>query len=409
MSSPRRAAFVAVGSEMLRSERVDTNSFKAAELLQPCGFVFVEKRVLEDDEEAIAAAVEELRHRVELIVFSGGLGPTADDVTREGVARGLGREVRRDPSLEAMLTARYRAHDRAIPAAALRMSNVVTGAEVLRNPYGTAPGQLLETEGTMVVLLPGVPRELEEIVTTYLVPRWRSEGGLSARILHVGGVYESAVEDKVSPLYDRFGRERITILAARGIVHLILTASGRDAGARLDEMESAFSAVLGPAVFGRDHETLAGAVLGHLRAKKWRLATAESCTGGMIGALLTGVAGASDVYVGGVVSYANEVKESLLGVPADLLAAHGAVSAEVAERMAAGARGLGAECGLAVTGIAGPSGGTEAKPVGTVHMAVSTPEGARRSQHRFPGDRHLVRELAANFSLDLLRRALEET
>ena len=408
MGSSRRAAFVAVGSELLRSERVDTNSLKTAELLQPCGYVFVEKRVVEDDEEAIATAVDELRRRVDLVVLSGGLGPTADDVTREGVARGLGREIQSDPSLEAMLAARYEARGRTMPAVALRMSNVVTGAEVLRNPYGTAPGLLLEAGGAKVVLLPGVPRELEEIITTHLVPRWRAEGGLSTRTLHVGSAYESAVEEVVRPLYDRFGRERITILAGRGIVHLILTAAGPDAKERLDEMEGGFAAALGPSLFGRDHETLAGVVLQRLRARGWRLATAESCTGGLAGAMLTAVAGASDVYVGGVVSYANEVKESLLGVPGPLLLTHGAVSAEVAGAMALGARRLGAECGLAVTGIAGPSGGSEAKPVGTVHLAVSTPAGERQARHVFPGDRQLVRELSANFALDLLRRSVEE-
>lgn len=353
---------MAVGSELLRSERVDTNSFKAAALLQPCGFVFVEKRVVEDDEEAIALAVKELRHRVDLVVFSGGLGPTADDVTREGVARGLGREIQPDPSLEAMLVARYKARGRTMPAVALRMSNVVSGAEVLRNPYGTAPGLLLEAGGASVVLLPGVPRELEEIITTHLVPRWRSEVGLSARTLHVGGAYESSVEEVVRPLYDRFGREHITILAGRGVVHLILTATGPDAKERLDELESAFAAVLGGSVFGRDHDTLPGVVLQKLRGRGWRLATAESCTGGLLGSLLTAIPGASDVYAGGVVSYANELKESLLGVPAALLATHGAVSAEVARSMAEGARRLGAECGVAVTGIAGPSGEATRSP-----------------------------------------------
>ena len=398
---------MAVGSELLRSERVDTNSFKAAELLRPCGFVFVEKRVVEDDEGAIALAVDDLRRRVDLVVFSGGLGPTADDVTREGVARGLGREIQPDASLEAMLIARYQARGRTVPAVALRMATVISGAEVLRNPYGTAPGLLLVAGGATVVLLPGVPRELEEIITTHLVPRWRSEVGLSARTLHVGGVYESSVEAAVHPLYDRFGRENITILAGRGVVHLLLTAAGQDAKARLDEMEEAFAAVLGPSLFGRDHETLPGVVLQRLRANGWRLATAESCTGGLVGSLVTAVPGASDVYAGGVVSYADELKGSLLGVPASLLVTHGAVSAEVARSMAEGARRLGAECGLAVTGIAGPSGGSDAKPVGTVHLAVSTPGGEREVRHLFPGDRQLVRELSANFALDLLRRALE--
>jgi len=409
MPELRRAAFVAVGSELLRAERVDTNSFLIARLLTPCGIAFVEKRVVEDNEGAIAAAVAELGRRVDLIVVSGGLGPTADDVTRQGVASALGRSISRDGEVVARLQRRYAAFGRPMPASAARMADVIEGSEVLRNPHGTAPGLLIPartSESADVVLLPGVPAELEEIAVQHLVPRWRAGDSRATRVLHLGGVYESYVEDRISHLYERFGRESVTILAGRGQVDLILAADGSAAAERLDEMDAAFVEAVGDDIFGRDTDTLAGTVLETLRRRSWRAATAESCTGGLIGARLTSVPGASEVYVGGVVAYANEIKQARLGVPVEVLTEFGAVSREVALAMARGAALLGAECGVGVTGIAGPGGGSDEKPVGLVHMAAVTPTGERHLEWRFPGGRDLIRELAVNFTIDLLRRAL---
>lgn len=407
MHSERRAAFLAVGSELLRADRLDTNSLLATRLLAPCGFSMVEKRCVEDDVAAIGRALEELLGRAELVVVSGGLGPTADDVTREAVSRAFGLELVRVTALEQALAARYQRLGRPIPAIAFKMADVIAGAEVLPNPQGTAPGQLLDTGRGLVVLLPGVPGEFETILRTHLLPRWACDGGVLLRTLHLAGVYESQVEERVAPLYERFGRERVTILGARGRVDLLLQARGASAAAELAAMEEAFVAVVGEDLFGRDHDTLPGVVLQRLRERDWRLIVAESCTGGAVASTLVGVPGASDVFLGGVVAYANRLKTSLLGVSAGLIEGCGAVSAEVAEAMAAGARKLGADCALAVTGIAGPTGGSEAKPVGTVEMAAVTPGGVRRARHRFPGDRDMVRELAVNFALDLLRRAVE--
>ena len=408
MAAPRPAAFVAVGSELLRTDRLDTNSVLATRVLGRCGFALVEKRCVEDDAGAIAVTLGELLPRVELVIVSGGLGPTADDVTREGVAQALGVRLARRPELEEELAARYRSLARPVPAVAFRMAEVVEGAEVLRNPLGTAPGELLRVDGRTVVLLPGVPAEFEQILTSHLLPRWMAAAGVVTKTLRLAGVYESQVEQRVSPLYERFGRDRVTILAARGQVSLVLSASGPRASEDLAEMVAAFSAAAGADLFGTDEETLAEVGLRLVGGRGWRLATAESCTGGLVGSRLTAVAGASASFVGGVVAYSNQLKDRLLGVPAELLAAHGAVSREVAEAMARGACALGAECGLAVTGIAGPSGGTEAKPVGTVHLAVATPGGVRHAKHRFSGNRGMVREFATNFALDLLRRELVE-
>jgi nicotinamide-nucleotide amidase len=408
MTSRRAAAFVAVGSELLRTDRLDTNSLLARRLLATCGFAFVEKRCVEDDAGAIATAVGELLDRVELVIVSGGLGPTADDLTREAVAQALGLKVARDRRLEDALRSRYRQRGRKLPAIALRMADVLEGAEVLENPLGTAPGQVLQVDGRTLVLLPGVPSELEQILTAHLLPRWAGAAGVLTRTLRLSGVYESQVEQRVSPLYERFGRDRVTILAARGQVNLVLSASGARARAELALMEEAFAAAAGADLFGRDDETLASAVLALLGRRGWRLATAESCTGGLVGFLLTAVPGSSESFVGGAVAYSNDLKERLLGVPRTLLEAHGAVSREVAEAMARGACGLGAECGLAITGIAGPAGGSEEKPVGTVHLAAATPVGLLHAHHRFSGNREMVREFSGNFALDLLRRALQE-
>ncbi|MGE5236101.1 MAG: CinA family nicotinamide mononucleotide deamidase-related protein [Acidobacteriota bacterium] len=409
MTGPRRAAFVAVGSELLRAGRLDTNSLLVARLLQECGYALVEKRCVEDDAEAIGRALRELTPRAELVVFSGGLGPTADDVTREGVAAALGLGIIRLEAIEKALLSRFQSAGRAMPAITARMADVIEGAEVLPNPKGTAPGQLLQVGDSVVVLLPGVPRELEEIFRTNLLRRWECTQQIHVRVLHLGGVYESGVEERVSPLYERFGRDSVTILAQRGQVDLVLTAAGEHGAARLAEMENAFAAATGRDLFGRDGETLPEVVLAHARRRGWLLATAESCTGGLVGARLTSVTGASEVYVGGVVAYANALKQGVLEVRPETLERYGAVSRECAEEMARGACRLGADCSLAITGIAGPAGGSPEKPVGTVHMAVATPSSVRHLATRFPGDREMVRALAATFALDLLRRVLDES
>lgn len=406
MTGPRRAGFVAVGSEMLRAGRVETNSHLVARLLAPAGIRLAESRCVEDDEAAIAGAVADLAQRLPLVLVSGGLGPTADDVTREALAGLVNRPLVTDPDLLEYLTERFRSRGRELPAPARRMAHVIPGAEVLANPEGTAPGMLLEVGSATVVLLPGVPRELETIVCLHLLPRWQGGHPVLLRTLHLGGVYESDVEKRIAPLYGRFGRQSVTILAGRGTVDVILSADGGEAAQRLAEMDAAFAAAAGADLAGRDGSGLEETVVRLLGERGWLLATAESCTGGLIGGRVTGVPGASRVYVGGVVSYADDLKEHLLGVPAAALARDGAVSESVARSMARGAIRLGAQCAVAVTGVAGPGGGSEAKPVGTVHVAVVTPEREQHRQFRFPGSRERVRAFAATFALDLLRRVL---
>ncbi len=404
------AACVAVGSELLGSTRLDTNSLEVTHALAGCGVPVVEKRVVGDDEGQIAEALRELLGRVDLVIVTGGLGPTADDVTREAAARALGRTLREDPALAQRLGERFRHAGRRMPELALRMAMVVEGARVLANVNGAAPGLLLEDDGRVVVLLPGVTWEMRAMLEGEVLPVVRERGGDGVRLertLVLTGALESLVEERVRSLYDRFGRENVTILAATGVVRLVLTAAGEAAWAasRLDEMTAAFSAAAGDDLAGIDIGGPAEAVLETLRRRGATLAVAESCTGGLVGALLTEVAGSSDVYLGGMVPYSNSAKERLLGVPADLFAAHGAVSDAVALAMAEGARTrLAADWGVGITGIAGPSGGTPEKPVGLVYWAVAGAAGQWHGHRVFPGDREAVRRWSATMALDLLRR-----
>lgn len=406
MSTLRRAAFIAIGSELLRSDRLDTNSLVAARLLRRCGVVLTEKRVVEDSEAAIAGAVAELARRCEIVITSGGLGPTADDATREAVAAAFGLSLERDARLLDMISARYRSRGREMPAIAAKMADVIVGAAVLENPVGQAPGQVVSVGGTEIALLPGVPREFAAILDRHLLPRWAWSTEVVVRELRLAGVWESVVEQRIHHLYERFGRERVTILGGRAQVSLILSADGPDAVGHVAEMDHAFSELAGEDLFGRDDDTLAGVVLAALRERGWRLAVAESCTGGLVAAALTSVPGSSDVFLGGVIAYSDQIKSTLLGVSADLIAKHGAVSQPTAEAMARGALALGADCAIAVTGIAGPGGGTPDKPVGTVHSAVATPAGLNHWRHQFPGDRTAIREISVTFALDALRRRL---
>ncbi len=406
------AACVAVGSELLGEQRVDTNSLKVTAAVGRYGVRVVEKRVVGDDQRAIARTITDLAERVDLLVVTGGLGPTADDVTRVALAEALGAQLVHEPEVEGWIRERYAQFGRAMPDACLSMALVLPGARILRNPRGTAPGVLVEHGRTLIVLLPGVPWEMEAMLEQYVLPilEERNAGRQRlSRTLVLSGVIESGVESTVRGLYDRFGRENITILASMGIVRLILNAAGDPdaAAAKLSEMERAFREVLGDDLAGVDVSGLEEVILHLLRGRSETLAVAESCTGGLVAKRLTDVPGASEVLAGGVVSYANEIKESLLGVPHESLVEHGAVSAEVARSMAEGVRSrCGTDWGLGITGIAGPGGGTEEKPVGLVHWAVAGPCGIVSRHRVFPGTRGIIRGWSANASMDLLRRCI---
>jgi|HubBroStandDraft_3_1064219.scaffolds.fasta_scaffold04129_3 nicotinamide-nucleotide amidase len=450
-----RAAILAVGSELLGTERLDTNSLRLTAVLERHGVELRAKGVVGDSEEEIAAAVRDLLARADLLLVTGGLGPTSDDVTREAVAAALGRELRLDEEVLAGIERRFASFGWKMPAVNRRQAQVIAGAEVLANPRGTAPGLLLAEAGAHLFLFPGVPSELDGLIASHLEPWLAARSGGAGRetvVLKVACVAESVVEERVAPAYAEFGREAITLLAHPGEVRVMATAAGLPAErrARLDAMAARLAELVGDALFTSDPaaglEDVVGALL---RAAGLTLVAAESCTGGLFAERVTRVAGSSDYFLGGAVTYSNQLKSALLGVPEALIDAHGAVSEPVARAMAEGARArFGGDFGIGITGVAGPGGGSEAKPVGTVHIALagpgpagaagtpptgaagagptgaapagatgagagdSTPAGAppvllvEHRQARFPGDRDRIRWQASQVALEMLRRRL---
>lgn len=424
-----RAAILAVGSELLGTDRLDTNSLTLAEVLERYGVELVGKAVAGDSEEAIADEVRRWVERVEVLLVTGGLGPTADDVTRPAVAAALGRRIDVDDELLARIAARFAEYGMRMPEVNRKQAETIEGAATIDNPRGSAPGMRLDVPldkpRGAVFLFPGVPNELEAMIESALEP-WlaeRSGGrGRERGFLKVSGLPESTIEERLAPAYAEYGREAISVLAKPGEVLLQFWAEGteEERRSRLAELSSRLRELVGPAVFTDDpQEDLAAVVLALLARRGETLATAESCTGGWLGQRITAVPGSSEVYPGGVVAYADAVKEELLGVPGDLLAGHGAVSEPVAREMAAGARRrFGATYGLAITGVAGPGGGSAEKPVGTVHLALAGPAGEGdedgeaaeptliHRRVRFPGDRERVRWMSTTLALEMLRRHL---
>jgi nicotinamide-nucleotide amidase len=380
------------------------------------GIVVRRKVVVGDSREDLADAVASALSRADLVITTGGLGPTDDDLTREAVAGVLGLELDEDPSIVASIAARFARRGSVMPEINRRQALVPRGATVLANPAGTAPGLLIEAGDRMVVLFPGPPRELSAMFDAHFAPRLAALAGsrrLQRRVIKIIGRAESEVDAVASPIYTPFASGPLpvetTILASAGQIELHLSAAGDDdaaVAARLEAGVAALAEALAPFVFSTDDRSLEAVVGGLLAARGWRVALAESCTGGRLAGRLTDVPGSSAWVVGGVVAYANEVKIAELGVPAATIDAMGAVSEPVARAMAEGVRDrLGANVGIGITGIAGPDGGTVEKPVGTVVIAVAATETLVRT-FRFSGDRELVRRHSTSTALDMLRRLL---
>jgi nicotinamide-nucleotide amidase len=405
------AEIIAVGSELLTPFRLDTNSlFLTAELNQ-LGIRVIHKAVVGDSPGEMRSSFRDALGRAELIVSSGGLGPTDDDRTRDTVAELLGRRLRQDEAILRQIQERFRRFGRAMPEINARQAMIPEGATVLPNPRGTAPGLWLEAEGHIVVLLPGVPLELRALFQAEVRPRLaklNQRERLYARELRVTGLTESEVEQRVSPLYALYPDTETTILASpRGIELHPRTWSDDSAKAEqlLDEIVGRMELALGQNLFSTKGESLEEVVARILTENRATVAVAESCTGGMLAERLTNVPGSSAYFLGGVVCYSNELKTSLVGVPKELIDTRGAVSPEVALALADGIRkGSGATIGLGTTGIAGPAGGTMEKPVGLVHIGLSDERGAKQKTFRFPGDRDRIRQYATQTALDMIRR-----
>ena len=412
------AEIIAVGTELLTPFRSDTNSLFLTAGLNELGIVVRRKSIVGDDAEDLAFAVRSALARADLLVICGGLGPTEDDLTRETVADVLERRLNEDPAIVERLRARFVRRGWTMPDNNRRQARVPSGAVVLDNPRGTAPGLWLEHGDRVVVLLPGPPRELEPMFTGLVQGRLAARATarrLYRRVLRVAGRGESHVEERAQPVYERWRRGEpaveTTVLASPGLVELHLSTradSESAAAAVLDGATGELAEALGDHLFSTDGRSLPEVVGGLLARDGLRVVVGESCTGGLVTARLVDVPGSSAWVGAGVVAYSNAVKREALGVPSEVLEAHGAVSEPVARAMAAGARRVGgADLGVGVTGVAGPGGGTDAKPVGTVCIAVVGPGAAEAATTvRLPGDRAMVRGQAARVALDLLRRAL---
>jgi len=408
-----KAAVVAVGSELLGATRSDTNSLWLAGRLEEAGIPLERKACVGDDQAAIAAELREASRRANLVLVTGGLGPTADDVTREAVAEYAGRSLAIDPAILEDIRGRFARRGIAMPAINEKQALVVDGSRPLLNPRGSAPGIWLETGEGIVACLPGVPSEMKRMFEDLVLPEVaRRFGGppCRRRILKIAAMGESAVEERVTPVYEKWSGHAFTILASIGEVQLHLAARGtpEEAERVLDAQTEDFQRALDGRVYGRDEQTLESVVGARLREMGATLATAESCTGGLIAQRITDVAGASDYFRGSVVAYADDVKTSLLGVRPETLEAHGAVSEETAREMADGARQrFGADSALAATGVAGPGGGTPDKPVGTVWIALARAGASPRARKlRPPGDRATIRGWTAAAALEMLREAI---
>jgi nicotinamide-nucleotide amidase len=405
-----KAEIIAVGSELLTPDRTDTNSLYLTQELNRLGIEVVRKTIVGDDRQLLAEAFRDALDRVPLIISSGGLGPTEDDLTRETVAELLGRKLIRDDAIVRAIEARFRSFGRTMPEINVRQAMVPEGAEALDNPRGTAPGLWIEDGERMVALLPGPPRELKPMFREQILPRLErrvSNVRMFARELRVAGMGESHVEQIAAPIYKRYGEVTTTILAAPGEVQLHLrmwTADAEAAERTLGEASEALKMALGERIFTTKGEPLEEVVARLLTMNGATIAAAESCTGGLVAQRLTSVAGSSAYFLGGVVCYSNELKSAWADVPAEMIQAKGAVSAEVAAALAEGIRRrAGSTLGLGITGIAGPSGGTEEKPVGTVHVALASAGGIKERALRFPGDREMIRWQASQIALDMVR------
>jgi nicotinamide-nucleotide amidase len=414
----RTAEIIAVGSELLGSTRVDTNSLFLADRLASLGIDLRAKAVVGDDRGMLAQLFSQSLSRSDLVILTGGLGPTDDDVTREVVAEVLGLEFTEDPAIVAAIERRFARRNMRMPENNRRQAQVPRGAIVLDNPNGTAPGLFIAHERQVIVLLPGPPRELQPLMTQLCAGPLGERAGRErtyTTCAFVTGRSESHIEELIQPIYSRWYTAtppiQTTILATPGQIeiHLSLRSESAEAArALLATARSALSDALGNAVFSTDGRFLEEVVGDLLKARRLTIAAAESCTGGLLMSRLTDVPGSSAYVLGGVVVYSNDLKTMLVDVRAASIAAHGAVSEPVALAMAEGARSrTGAHIGVGITGIAGPDGGTPQKPVGTVAIAVVAPESTPQVRtFSFPGGRPQVKHQATQAALDLVRRLL---
>ena len=411
------AEIIAIGSELLTPFRQDTNSLYLTEKLNQLGVEVVLKTIVGDSREQLVSVAQHALFRSDIVVFMGGLGPTEDDLTREAVAEALGLVLQRDEEVLARLKERFASRGYNMTPNNYKQADVISGAIVLPNPNGTAPGQWIsgkyEDRERLIILLPGPPFELKALFEAECYERLRAKlpaAHIVTRVLKVAMLGESAVDARVAPIYQQYTDVQTTILAGAGDIQFNLFTradSMEGAQARVDELAGKIEDELQDAVYSSKGETLEQIVGYYLQMRNATLAAAESCTGGLLAERITSISGSSRYFLGGAVVYSNELKTQFADVPADLIAKHGAVSPEVAIAMAEGIRKrCNATLGVGITGVAGPSGGTPDKPVGLVYHALAHEGSHEVIEKKFPGDRKRVRWFASQQALDMVRRKL---
>ncbi|MBV9572948.1 MAG: competence/damage-inducible protein A [Acidobacteriales bacterium] len=411
------AEIVAVGSELLTPFRQDTNSLYLTEKLNQLGVEVIFKTIVGDNPDQVIAAARLALMRADIVIFSGGLGPTEDDLTREAVAGALGLKLHRDAEVAASIEQRFAEHGWKMSPNNAKQADVVTGAAVLKNANGTAPGQWIsgkyEGRERIIILLPGPPNELKGVFDPQCMERLRAKLPslfIATRTLKIAGLGESQCDARIAPIYKSHPEVQTTILAGAGEIQLHLRSRASamaEAGANLDRVVTEIEEELGDFVFSDNGDSLEQIVGCFLQMRNASVAVAESCTGGLLAERITSVSGNSRYFAGGVVAYSNGLKTAFADVPVKLLEKHGAVSSEVAVALADGIRKrCGSTWGLGITGVAGPTGGTAEKPVGLVFHALASEQGTEVIERRFAGDRQRIRWFASQQALDMLRRKL---
>ena len=416
-----KCEIIAVGSELLTPFRQDTNSLFLTEKLNEIGVAVTFKTIVGDRKRDLVSAVRTALSRADLVAVMGGLGPTEDDLSREAVSEALDLPIRRDPQLVVALAARFAEMRRTMTDNNLKQADIIQGSQILPNPKGTAVGVWLDTkfEGhrKIVMMVPGPPSECKPLFTNECIPRLRAilpVRHIAKRVLKATMIGESAADALLAPIYTQYKDVETTILAGHAEIQLQLFCAKPTLAAaqqRVDQLASRLEEALDQYLFSSaddtGSETLEQIVLFYLEMKQQTIATAESCTGGLLAQRLTSVSGSSRSFLGGAVVYSNELKTAFANVPPELIAQHGAVSPEVAEALARGIRQrVGSSIGVGITGIAGPNGGTEEKPVGLVYIAVSYGNKTESLECHFRGDRERIRLWASQQALDMVRRRL---
>ncbi len=403
-----------VGTELLLGQIVDTNASWIAQRLAEAGIDVFFKTTVGDNWGRIEAAFRQAMARADVLIVTGGLGPTEDDLTRDVLAAVLGWPLQLDPDVWRHIQERFAKRNIPMAENNRKQALVPAGAEVLANPRGTAPGLFLRTQGCLIACMPGVPSEMKPMLGEQVIPRIREalgiKGRIVSRVLKCCGISESRVDQLIGDYFREMRNPTIGVLAHAGEIHVRLTCKGDDAAEitrKLDDLEAKIRARLGHRIFGRDEERIEAVVGGLLRQRHASLAVAESCTGGLLASRITDIPGSSDYFERGAVTYTEAAKIELLGVPAETMRAHGVASLEVAQAMAEGIRERSRTTfGLATTGIAGPTGGTPEKPVGLVYVGLAWDGGAVAREYRMLGDRELVKYRSAQMALEVLRRHL---